>query len=87
MLFCCLKHPGGKDILEEMAGKNATKQFGDVGHSKDAIELMKKYCIGYILDDNQNLNSRWKFTWTVLGSALVISFFVIIIGIKHIIRD
>ncbi|XP_023949956.2 cytochrome b5 [Bicyclus anynana] len=40
------EHPGGEDTLLDAAGKEATQDFEDVGHSDDAIELMKKYLIG-----------------------------------------
>jgi len=41
-------HPGGPDILLEYVGKDATNEFKDIGHSKDALELVQKYKIGNI---------------------------------------
>ena len=40
------QHPGGEEILIENAGTDATEAFEDVGHSTDAREMMKDYCIG-----------------------------------------
>ncbi|XP_059620413.1 cytochrome b5-like [Phlebotomus argentipes] len=40
------EHPGGEEILRDMAGKDATEEFEDVGHSADARSIMKKYKIG-----------------------------------------
>ena len=40
------QHPGGAEVLFEKAGKDATQDFIDIGHSKNAQELLKKYCIG-----------------------------------------
>lgn len=35
-------------VCETVAGKDATTEFKDVGHSEDAIELMNKYYIGEV---------------------------------------
>lgn len=51
--LCCPQHPGGPEVLQENAGKEATKEFDDVGHSKDAIEQMKQYRIGDIVDEEK----------------------------------
>ncbi len=34
--------------MVELAGKDATEGFIDVGHSKDAHEMLKKYLIGEV---------------------------------------
>ncbi|KAJ4760107.1 Cytochrome b5 [Rhynchospora pubera] len=39
-------HPGGADVLISATGKDATEEFEDAGHSKDARNQMKDYCIG-----------------------------------------
>jgi len=44
------EHPGGEEVLLEQAGRNATENFEDVGHSSDARELMKTYQIGNIVE-------------------------------------
>ncbi|GAA0174980.1 oxidoreductase [Lithospermum erythrorhizon] len=41
-------HPGGDDVMINATGKDATDDFEDVGHSNDAREEMKKYCIGEV---------------------------------------
>ncbi|KAJ8548035.1 hypothetical protein K7X08_021271 [Anisodus acutangulus] len=40
------EHPGGDDVLLGATGKDATDEFEDAGHSKDARELMEKFFIG-----------------------------------------
>jgi len=42
-------HPGGKGLVEKTAGKDATHQFYvESQHSDTAIDLLKKYEIGYL---------------------------------------
>lgn len=40
------EHPGGKQILLDVAGKDATSDFADVGHSDSAVATMKKFLVG-----------------------------------------
>ncbi|KAL3371857.1 hypothetical protein AABB24_008409 [Solanum stoloniferum] len=55
------EHPGGEEVLIESAGKDATKEFEDIGHSKAAKNYILKYQIGYLQgykiqdDDDDNL--------------------------------
>ena len=39
-------HPGGPLVLKKKAGKDATKQFDEAGHSTAAKEMMADYLIG-----------------------------------------
>ncbi|KAG6598642.1 Cytochrome b5 isoform A, partial [Cucurbita argyrosperma subsp. sororia] len=40
------EHPGGDDVIVAATGRDATDDFEDAGHSKDARELMEKFYIG-----------------------------------------
>ena len=44
-------HPGGSEILLELAGKDATKLFAAVQHSPDAIEQRKSFVVGRLAAD------------------------------------
>ncbi|TKX25742.1 NADH-cytochrome b5 reductase-like protein 1 [Elsinoe australis] len=45
-------HPGGKEFLLENAGTDATMAYEDVGHSTDAREILEKFRIGRVTDDD-----------------------------------
>merc|ERR1712046_12884 len=40
------EHPGSDTILHDVKGMDATQEFEDVGHSKDAITVRDKLLIG-----------------------------------------
>ncbi|XP_038884358.1 cytochrome b5 [Benincasa hispida] len=42
------EHPGGDDVIVAATGRDATDDFEDAGHSKDARELMEKFYIGML---------------------------------------
>ncbi|KYN08317.1 PREDICTED: cytochrome b5-like [Cyphomyrmex costatus] len=56
------EHPGGEEVLLEHKGVDASEDFDDVGHSKDAMELMKTYQVGEIAD-SERTNKRPKKGW------------------------
>ncbi|KAG8407754.1 hypothetical protein J3459_018385 [Metarhizium acridum] len=43
-------HPGGADVLLDVAGNDATVAYDEVGHSEDADELLKAYVVGTAKD-------------------------------------
>ncbi|XP_077982471.1 cytochrome b5-like [Glandiceps talaboti] len=47
------EHPGGEEIIMEIAGTDATVPFIDKGHSKDAYSLLAKYCIGQLVQSER----------------------------------
>uniref|UniRef100_A0A7S1F778 Cytochrome b5 heme-binding domain-containing protein n=1 Tax=Noctiluca scintillans TaxID=2966 RepID=A0A7S1F778_NOCSC len=49
------EHPGGPDVIVSLAGKDATDDFEDIGHSDTAREWSSKYIIGY-LDGSEEEN-------------------------------
>lgn len=51
------EHPGGDDVLLEKAGQDATQDFEDVGHSDDAVGMMKDYCVGELEGEKEEQKS------------------------------
>ena len=49
------EHPGGSEIIINLAGGDATREFNDIGHSINAIQLLSKYEIGICSDYTQQL--------------------------------
>ncbi|KAI0117683.1 hypothetical protein GGR51DRAFT_262805 [Nemania sp. FL0031] len=39
-------HPGGAELLVDVAGKDASEEFDNAGHSEDASEIMAEYRVG-----------------------------------------
>jgi len=60
------EHPGGEEILMDHKGTDGSEDFDDVGHSKDAMELMKKYHVGMLVESERN-NVEPKRGWVASG--------------------
>ncbi|KAL4093310.1 hypothetical protein PRIC1_010744 [Phytophthora ramorum] len=44
-------HPGGPEIMVDVAGQDASDEFEDIGHSNDARAQLKQFEIGKIKGD------------------------------------
>ncbi|CAB3227431.1 unnamed protein product [Arctia plantaginis] len=59
------EHPGGHEVLMNQVGKDASEDFEDVGHSIDAKELMKKYVIGEVVEEERIERPKRNQGWEV----------------------
>ncbi|PNW71558.1 hypothetical protein CHLRE_16g659300v5 [Chlamydomonas reinhardtii] len=41
-------HPGGKAVIANLAGRDATREYDNTGHSKAAQRLLDRYFIGLL---------------------------------------
>ena len=39
-------HPGGKEVMTDLAGRNADELFEDIGHSLEARKILKTLLVG-----------------------------------------
>ncbi|KAK6010135.1 putative cytochrome b5, partial [Ostertagia ostertagi] len=62
------EHPGGCEVLLEVAGRDATEAFEDVGHSTDAREMREQYLVGDIVDEEKQQYSYDKKEWVTSPS-------------------
>ncbi|KAJ0176287.1 hypothetical protein K1T71_008461 [Dendrolimus kikuchii] len=73
-------HPGGPDSLLDVAGKDGTQPFEDVGHSEDARIMMKKYKIGTLPPGECTkfieTCSRLKWAILALAGAIIVGFVI-----------
>jgi len=44
-------HPAGVDIMLESAGRDATTAFRGVGHSQEAVNMLKQYEVGRLVEE------------------------------------
>ncbi|CAD5234508.1 unnamed protein product [Bursaphelenchus xylophilus] len=52
-----LEHPGGEEVILNLAGQDCTNEFNDVGHSSDARAMAEDYLIGKLHPEDSN-NSK-----------------------------
>ncbi|KDO34727.1 hypothetical protein SPRG_00789 [Saprolegnia parasitica CBS 223.65] len=51
-------HPGGPEILMDLAGQDAHEEFKEVGHSKAAQDMVEQLCIGRLRIDGRRKPKR-----------------------------
>ena len=47
-------HPGGGEVISDLAGNDTTEDFDDVGHSEEAIEQLADFMIGKIISGKES---------------------------------
>jgi cytochrome b5 len=65
------EHPGGEDIMLDSSGRDATREFEDVGHSTDARSQLKELLIGTLRDPTPEEVAKAAEEAVVIASAKV----------------
>lgn len=47
-------HPGGPEVLLDLAGQDVQDEFEDIGHTNDARAMLHELCIGVLKEDDQD---------------------------------
>mmetsp|Transcript_44939 Transcript_44939/g.66114 ORF Transcript_44939/g.66114 Transcript_44939/m.66114 type:complete len:134 (-) Transcript_44939:359-760(-) len=79
-------HPGGAEVLLDLAGKDADEFFEDIGHSQDARNELAKYEIGTLKIDAAKLaqmeeEKRLKAEKVAGGPNMVLIVLVILLAV------
>ncbi|KAH7159420.1 cytochrome b5, partial [Dactylonectria estremocensis] len=45
------RHPGGEEVILEVAGQDATEPYDEVGHSEAAEKMLLQYYIGELKEE------------------------------------
>ena len=88
-----IDHPGGPDVLQDIAGQDATEEFENILHTEKARKMCKKYLIGKVkgakLGDlfsevdqgKDNDGSSDSENRPAIGNTLVTISFLVVAGI------
>ena len=80
-------HPGGAEVMLDVAGKDADEFFEDIGHSNDAREELAKHVIGVLkLTEEEKEKRRLaaeKKSGGEGGSMSIVAVLVVAIGIGY----
>ena len=67
-----IDHPGGVNLFEEVAGKDATAAFEDANHSRLAVDGLDLYLIGTLGEGSKSaLAQKWPLVLILLISLAV----------------
>ena len=72
------KHPGGKQILLQNAGQDATTQFEDIGHSEKADEYLKELFVGDFVPEDEDDN-KMSAMQSNSGDDMMTNLFLIVV--------
>jgi cytochrome-b5 reductase len=66
-------HPGGVDVLRDVAGKDASAEYDEVGHSEDADEILEGFLIGTASDYKAKRSTAVKLVQQVAPSVTAVT--------------
>lgn len=88
-----LEHPGGDDILLDCSGRDATREFEDVGHSQEARAQLEDLVIGELREPTEEElasaaeeNKKVKQTSSGYGDMMKWLFPILLVGVAILVR-
>ncbi|KAI6351787.1 hypothetical protein MCOR25_009738 [Pyricularia grisea] len=58
-------HPGGADVLQDVAGGDGTEAFEYAGHSADAVQKLEELTVGVLADSHTSDGTRFQTTHSI----------------------
>uniref|UniRef100_A0A7S4B404 Cytochrome b5 heme-binding domain-containing protein n=2 Tax=Chrysotila carterae TaxID=13221 RepID=A0A7S4B404_CHRCT len=75
------EHPGGEEVLMDRAGQNATMDYEDVGHSKDARKQLDKFEIGELPPSERSKDEAGSADAAAGGGGLMLAIPVLLAAV------
>ncbi|KAJ8607228.1 hypothetical protein CTAYLR_009925 [Chrysophaeum taylorii] len=77
-------HPGGAEVMLELAGKYADDMFEDIGHSNEARKQLKQFLVGPLDATDEEIEKLGASSTAASGASsggATVGFFVVVVAV------